>query len=222
MKGKRCPSCGTFNQISSIICAGCKEDLLRVPISEGELSALAEEPVKKEEPAENEKDASAPAFCRRCPKCGKVSPYRVKSCDCGTLLITQPPFEPKDEDSAEETKEENPGKETEFVLVSEDGRFTLPLTMGEDYILGRKATGAEYLSTKSYVSGRHLSVKVTEEGIVLEHVGSTNPTMVNGKELRPNTPYRISVNDKISLGAREGQEIVSEAAYFRLMKKTDD
>ena len=218
MKGKKCPSCGTFNRINNIFCTGCGEDLLRVPISDGELSE--EESISAEPQTENVTECVT--FQRKCPKCGKIQPYRMSRCDCGTLLLTQPPYEAPGEDTNVKTDEEiDPqGTENSYALVSEDGTYHLLLPSGADYLLGRKETGSEYLGQKSFVSGKHARIRVNEEGITIEHIGSTNPTLVNGAELKPKTPYSLSEGDRISLGARPGQEFVPEAAYLKLVRET--
>lgn len=217
MKGKRCPSCGTFNRINSIFCTGCGEDLLRVPISDGELS---EEESTLPKP-QTETSPETVTFQRKCPKCGKIQPYRMSRCDCGTLLLTQPPYEAPGEDTNVTTDEKiDPQRaESAYALVSEDGTYRLDLPFGADYLLGRKETGSEYLGQKSFVSGKHARIRVSEEGIMIEHIGTTNPTLINGAELKPNTPYSLSEGDRISLGARPGQEFVPEAAYLKLVRE---
>ena len=230
MKGKKCPACGTFNKISNIICVGCGEDLLRIPVTEGE-NARAED-FADNAPAEKSVNAaeSAPAatgFMRRCPRCNAVHPYQKSRCECGMLLLTQPPFEEgggnlsntvtEDSFSKSRLQEEKVREEKIlFLLRSEDGRCEIKLTESADYFLGRKETAAEYLSQKSFVSSRHARIYLSEGEVILEHVGSTNPTLVNGSEIAPNTPILLEPGDLVVFGARQNQDYQEMAAYFRL------
>lgn len=262
MKGKKCPACGTFNRISNIICAECGEDLLRVPVTEGENarteefakvaeSTSAEDFVKAAErtpekdlvkaaesaPTENPAtETTVTRFRRRCPRCNAVHPYQKSRCDCGMLLLTQPPFEEGDENYSstftdnlsksrlqeEKAREENVREENvreekvRFLLRSEDGRCEIKLTENADYFLGRKETGGEYLSQKSFVSSRHARIYLSEGEVILEHVGNTNPTLVNGREIAPNMPILLEPGDIVVFGARQNQDYQEMAAYFRL------
>ena len=214
MKGKVCPTCGTFNKLNNIICTGCGEDLLRVPVTDG--GEAAKETV---EPSEEIWKPST--YFRKCPRCQRVNPYHLNRCRCGTLLLTLPPYEEgKEEITGSEEKKRREERETLF-LISEDGRFKLELHVGDELFLGRKETGADYFYAKTFVSGKHLKVRVNMNGVFVEHVGKTNPTLVNHIQIKPNTPYSISINDKISLGARPGQEFVAEAAYLKLVSKEE-
>ena len=212
MKGKKCPSCGLFNQLNTIICTGCGEDLLRVPISDGEDIIVPKAEVEEEkEPA---------VFFRKCPRCHKVSPYHLSRCECGYILLSLPPYEEGKEESIEQPVQEKKDEKILY-LVSDDGRFKLPLHVGDEFVLGRKETGADYFYAKTFVSGRHLRVRVTEVGVFVEHIGKTNPTLVNQTEIKTNLPYSVSVNDWIVMGARWGQDHVYEAAYLKLVAKDD-
>ncbi len=220
MKIKRCPSCGNANRISNIICAECGEDLLRVPISNAtDSEAVGILNVTRPE--------TEPRFFRKCPKCGAVRPYSESRCECGMFLLTVPPFDAssQEESASNETARSEVAPESQsgssYFLRSEDGRCVIPLSEDSEYILGRRNTGSEYLAPKSFVSGAHAKIRVVYGDVILEHIGSTNPTMVNGNEITPNTPIVVEEGDLISLGARAGQGYTEEAAYFRLCRKMD-
>ena len=211
MKVKKCPACGTINRINNIICEGCAEDLLRVPVSEGESLPV------------QEKNTDTPVFGRKCTRCGKIQPYQKSRCECGMLLLICPPYPAgNDENTADSLtdaiSEPLLSKQILFTLRSEDGRCEIPLYLKDNLTLGRKETGAEYLSDKSFVSSRHARIRITDGGVLLEHIGSTNPTLVNGKEIMPNVPILLEPGDLVVFGAREGQDYCNQAAYFRLRK----
>lgn len=215
MKGKKCPACGTVNKISNIVCTSCREDLLRVPVTECDAKAGKAPGVQR---------GVATGFQRKCPDCGKLWPYSKSRCECGRSLFTVPVYATGDNSvTGEKTvTTEKQGQPTtvgqyNFFLRSEDGKCEIPLPVGEEVIVGREGAGAEYLKEKSFVSSAHAKFTAYEEGIVIEHIGHTNPTQVNGVELEPNVPYQTQEGDLIVMGVRSNQGYHPNIAYFRLM-----
>ncbi len=93
-----------------------------------------------------------------------------------------------------------PKKETApAMLVGEDGEH--PLRAGVS-TFGRKADN-DYQVPDSYVSGRHGQIEVTEHGVYLTDLGSSNGTFLNGAKLAPNMRTEISPEDVIRLGSLE-------------------
>src|SRR5580692_1017721 len=54
--------------------------------------------------------------------------------------------------------------------------------------------------TQPSVSGRHCRLSVHNDQYVLEDLGSTNGTFVNGYKLDPRSPVYVSLTDNITLG----------------------
>lgn len=74
-----------------------------------------------------------------------------------------------------------------------------PLKLGSNSF-GRKSDNDITISD-AYVSGRHGTVEVTEEGVFLTDIGSTNGTLLNDAKLNPNVRTMISEDDEIKLGS---------------------
>jgi pSer/pThr/pTyr-binding forkhead associated (FHA) protein len=95
-----------------------------------------------------------------------------------------------------------PKKETApAMLVGADGEH--PLRAGVS-TFGRKSDN-DYQVPDSYVSGRHGQIEVTEHGVYLTDLGSSNGTFLNGAKLAPNMRTEISPEDVIRLGSLEYQ-----------------
>ncbi|RYG21875.1 FHA domain-containing protein, partial [bacterium] len=87
-----------------------------------------------------------------------------------------------------------PRKETApAVLIGADGEK--PLRAGVS-TFGRKAEN-DIQVPDSYVSGRHGQIEVTEHGVFLTDLGSSNGTFLNGAKLSPNMRTEISADDVI-------------------------
>lgn len=93
-----------------------------------------------------------------------------------------------------------PRKETApAFLVGAEGET--PLRAGVS-TFGRKADN-DVQVPDSYVSGRHGQIEVTEHGVYLTDLGSSNGTFLNGAKLAPNMRTEISPDDVIRLGSLE-------------------
>lgn len=84
-------------------------------------------------------------------------------------------------------------------LVGSIGTF--PLRKGVN-TFGRRAENDVAISDP-YVSGRHGTIEIAEDGIYLTDVGSTNGTMLNDAKLSPNMRTKITEDDVIQLGSLE-------------------
>ena len=85
------------------------------------------------------------------------------------------------------------------ILVGPDGEK--PLRAGVS-TFGRKADN-DIPVPDSYVSGRHGQIEVTEGGVFLTDLGSSNGTFLNGAKLAPNMRTSITPDDMIRLGSLE-------------------
>lgn len=77
----------------------------------------------------------------------------------------------------------------------------ISLTIGS-HTFGRK-DGNDIVVTDPYVSGKHGTFDVTEEGVYLTDIGSTNGTVLNEAKLSPNMRTKMSKDDVIRLGSVE-------------------
>lgn len=101
-----------------------------------------------------------------------------------------------------------PKKETAAaMLVGNDGR-ELPLKAGVN-TFGRKSDN-DVPIVDPYVSGRHGTIEVTDQGVFVTDTGSTNGTMLNDAKLSPNMRTALAPDDVIRLGSLEFRVRVSE------------
>ena len=84
-------------------------------------------------------------------------------------------------------------------LVGADGEH--PLRAGVS-TFGRRAEN-DYVVPDSYVSGKHGQIEVTESGVFLTDLGSSNGTFLNGAKLGPNMRTSVTPEDTIRLGSLE-------------------
>ncbi|MCP5205831.1 MAG: GGDEF domain-containing protein [Hahellaceae bacterium] len=107
------------------------------------------------------------------------------------------------------------------------------LLLGEKALVGRQwsiDSGSMIIGRSSFcqisiddlsVSARHAQISSTDDGDTIVDLGSTNKTLINGTELKINTPYKLRNNDLIKMGniivkylARGNIESVSVAETF--------
>lgn len=69
----------------------------------------------------------------------------------------------------------------------------------EEILLGR-VDGCDLVLDHKDVSRKHLSVKMAYGQVVIEDLGSSNGTYVNGSEIKPKTPTVVGPTDIVSLG----------------------
>lgn len=98
-----------------------------------------------------------------------------------------------------------PRKETApAILIGPEGEK--PLRAGVS-TFGRKADN-DFQVPDSYVSGKHGQIEVTEHGVYLTDLGSSNGTFLNGAKLAPNMRTEISPDDTIRLGSLDRKSVV--------------
>ncbi len=82
------------------------------------------------------------------------------------------------------------------ILEKPDG--DQPLAAGE-HVIGRR-DGSDIVVADGFVSGRHGILRVSEEAVMFEDLGSTNGSFVNGVQLPPNQPTQIGPDDELKVG----------------------
>ncbi len=93
-----------------------------------------------------------------------------------------------------------PQKETSpATLIGEGKEFSLRVGMNS---FGRKSENDVQIADP-YVSGKHGIIEVTDEGLFITDVGSTNGTMLNDAKLAPNMRTTMTQDDVIRLGSME-------------------
>jgi pSer/pThr/pTyr-binding forkhead associated (FHA) protein len=76
----------------------------------------------------------------------------------------------------------------------------LRIPIGEEpLVLGRGETGVGTLGDDAQLSRRHASVARRDGGLIVEDLGSTNGTLVNGEEISQPTP--VKHGDKVEAGS---------------------
>lgn len=90
------------------------------------------------------------------------------------------------------------GKSLALLVLSgrKEGTF-LPLRSGQVLRIGRME-GLDLVLPEDLVSRRHAEISVTDEGIVLRDLGSTNGTFVNGQRIRE---VSLQEGDRVLVGA---------------------
>ena len=87
-------------------------------------------------------------------------------------------------------------------LVAEEGPLkglVLSFEEGEEWLVGRDPDSCQLLVEEPAVSRKHLRCRSTDEGIVIENLSTTNPTLINGKEFKE--PTLIQNGDTLMLGS---------------------
>lgn len=74
-------------------------------------------------------------------------------------------------------------------------------------IFGR-TEGQKTFPSDTKMSRKHFRLVLTEDVVLIEDLGSTNLTQVNGKQLRPNVLYKLRSRDLISAGKQKFQIFV--------------
>ncbi len=95
-----------------------------------------------------------------------------------------------------------PRKEVAPAMLVGEGK-EMPLKAGVN-TFGRK-TGNDVVIADPYVSGKHGQIEVTDQGLFLTDLGSSNGTMLNNAKLVPNMRTALTPEDVIRLGSMEFQ-----------------
>ena len=89
--------------------------------------------------------------------------------------------------------------ESPATLVGNESEY--PLKSGVN-TFGRKAEN-DVSIVDPYVSGKHGTIEVSEEGVFITDTGSTNGTVLNDEKLTPNMRVKMEATDLIKLGSLE-------------------
>jgi adenylate cyclase len=87
----------------------------------------------------------------------------------------------------------------EYELVNSDGFAPIRPTAGRWAVVGR-TTAAEFSVAHPSMSRRHAELRLTDRGVELLDLGSTNGTFVNDKALDPSTITRVAPGDDVAFG----------------------
>ena len=93
-----------------------------------------------------------------------------------------------------------PAKEVPPALLVGEGK-EFPLRKGINSF-GRKSEN-DLAIAEAFVSGRHGTIEVTEQGLFITDIGSTNGTLLNDSKLAPNIRTSLTPEDVIKLGSLE-------------------
>jgi type III secretion system YscD/HrpQ family protein len=87
-------------------------------------------------------------------------------------------------------------------LVVEEGAlagFTLSFDEGEQWIIGRDPDESQLIIQDPLVSRKHLIMRKTLAGFVIENLSTINPVLINEKEMS-DRPYLLKANDHVQIG----------------------
>jgi pSer/pThr/pTyr-binding forkhead associated (FHA) protein len=84
-------------------------------------------------------------------------------------------------------------------LICGENRY--PLRNGPN-VFGRR-DGNDVVIPDPYVSGKHGQIEITDEGVFLTDLGSSNGTFVNEAKLAPNMRTQVGPEDVVRLGSME-------------------
>jgi len=87
-------------------------------------------------------------------------------------------------------------------LVAEEGNqkgIVLSLEGGEEWVVGRDPDLCAFTLEDPLTSRKHLLLRHTDKGILIENLSETNPTQVNGKNLIQ--PQSLSQGDTVRVGS---------------------
>ncbi|HOJ20059.1 MAG TPA: FHA domain-containing protein [Armatimonadota bacterium] len=135
--------------------------------------------------AQDMADRTQMSVSQECPVCHTTNPPGEVYCaECG-FLLSGPPPESVEEASAPVA-----------CLVASDGR-EFALNPGRNSI-GR--ANADVLLTDPSISRTHAAITLEEGRCLVEDLGSTNGTRVNGENLVPHQPQALRDGDEIAFG----------------------
>lgn len=86
-------------------------------------------------------------------------------------------------------------------LIAEDGPqegLILNLEEGNEWIIGRAGSSADFILDDSTVSRKHARLFREDEAIFLENLSHVNPTLLNGLDYQG--PIELNENDKVQIG----------------------
>lgn len=83
---------------------------------------------------------------------------------------------------------------------------------GQEILIGR-ASECDIVIPDSSVSQKHCRIRVTDEGVLAEDMGSTNGTTVNLLRLEPHQPRVLADEDILTIG-RYSFQLISSGTFF--------
>ena len=86
---------------------------------------------------------------------------------------------------------------SEFLKVTEGLASGTEIEIDEVFVIGRSAEGHGSLGGDAEISREHARVTRSGSGLVIEDLGSTNGTMVNGERISGPTPVRAGDTVKV-------------------------
>ena len=94
-------------------------------------------------------------------------------------------------------KEKKPEQTASAWLIDAAGK-RIPIT-GTQFLLGKEQLAVDYCVADSTVSRKHCYIRASENGFVIEDNHSTNGTFVNGVQLTPGKPVKLTNHDTITI-----------------------
>jgi pSer/pThr/pTyr-binding forkhead associated (FHA) protein len=91
-----------------------------------------------------------------------------------------------------------PGNRRHLTVELEDRILIGRSDAGTDLTLGLDLTN--YDGVEKGVSREHASLQLSDQGIILQDLGSTNGTLLNNSHLPPRQPFLLRTGDEIRFG----------------------
>ena len=198
-KYKICPTCGKANPSYRFECLKCEADLTGVRIVDDTILQSSQHTPGC--PAVEGSDNGE--LVRSCD-CGAANPSQARKCSaCGEDISDVRPAPRQSADKA-----------NQYSLRSIDCEYRLTLDKPVT-VIGREAEMKDYLSAKLYVSRQHAKFVITDGGVFIENISSTNRTFVNNLPISSDAPTLLKSGDEIGVGGKliNGSR-QNEAAYF--------
>lgn len=96
------------------------------------------------------------------------------------------------------TRRRERGAPTQLVVLEPRERQGNAFAIGREVVLGRAASAGISLELDTYASQLHAHVFVTDTGVFVEDLGSTNGSILNGARLT--SPQPLQIGDRLQVG----------------------
>ena len=100
---------------------------------------------------------------------------------------------------------------SEFLKVTEGLASGTEIEIDEVFVIGRSAEGHGSLGGDAEISREHARVTKSGSGLVIEDLGSTNGTMVNGQRIAAPTPLRAGDTVKVGTTTMQVEGVAAPA-----------
>ncbi|GAB4457483.1 MAG: hypothetical protein OHK0029_17350 [Armatimonadaceae bacterium] len=117
-------------------------------------------------------------------------------------LLPLPPADTEEQDEELFAIEAPAEQQTRAELIRKDGGEPVIL-MAERVTFGRRADNTVVLTNDSYASGSHAEITYQNGNFLLQDLGSTNGTKINGARLPPQRTQKLKDGDTIMMGQTE-------------------